>query len=368
MKSIVAFALAAVLAGCSATSTDDAISDSNALETDACAAESARFDAALASVPKDATYDAVMQTTTACGSNFHTVGPSHLDAHRLVRIGSMTKSFVSVVTLQLVGEGKVKLDDRLDVYLPNVPAFAAAVTVRQMLQHTSGIFNYTETQEFWTMLNAHPEAVVTPDAMIALAGTKPAYFAPGGGWHYSNTNYLLAGQLVEEVEGKPIARSIRERILAPNALDETFFDGERKVTATFAPGFDADGVDVTTKYDESWAWAAGAMVSTPPDMAKYVELLGSGKLLAAPEQNELTRSVHTTQPGLDYGLGVFVGSAAITGGLGPAIGHGGDIMGYHSWGLYFPEKKVTIFGTVTSDKGNGNDILVAGITALAPSK
>ncbi|MFO0741499.1 MAG: serine hydrolase domain-containing protein [Labilithrix sp.] len=366
MKSLSALALSALLvaSGCNATTSEEAVTSDSALEGDAaCAAEAARFDAQLARIPH-ATYDAVMETKTACGTRFHTVGPTHVDEHRLVRVGSMTKSFVSVVTLQLVAEGKVKLDDRLDVYLPDVPSFASGVTVRQILQHTSGLFNYTETQEFWTALSAHPDQPISVDEILALSAARPAYFAAGGGWHYSNTNYILAGLLVEKVDERPIAESIRARILEPNDLHETFFDGEETVAGVMVPGFDKNGVDVTNTYDLSWAWAAGAMVSTPPDMTRFLELLGSGRLLPPAEQAELTTKVATPQPGLGYGLGVFMSDASITGGLGPAIGHGGDIMGYHSWGLYFPEKKVTFFGCVASDRGNGNDVMVAALTAM----
>ncbi|MBX3228403.1 MAG: beta-lactamase family protein [Labilithrix sp.] len=367
MKSIAAIASVVLLVtGCTAASSDVA-TDTNAIEAeDACAAEEARFGAALSQIPHES-WDLVMQTKTACGSTFHTVGPSQLDEHRLVRIGSVTKSYVSVVVLRLVDEGKIELDARLDTYLPDAPAFAASATVRQLLQHTSGIPNYTATTAFWHSLATSPGHAYTEQELLAFVATQPADFAPGTGWRYSNTNYLLAGMLIEKVDGQPIAASIRERILVPNGLNETFFDGEENVTGLLAPGFNKHGVDVTAHHDPSWAWAAGAMVASPPDMARFVELLGSGALLSPKLQAELTKPVATPQPGLSYGLGVFLTAGELTGGLGPAIGHGGDIMGYHSWGLYFPERKATVFGTVMSDRGNGNSILVAAITALTAS-
>lgn len=370
MKSLSSLACLASLlltlaAGCSSSVSEDASTDVNALEnTSACAAQSARLDQAIARVPKDATYDAVMQVKDACGSTFHAAGPTHLDEHRLVRVGSMTKSFVAVVTLQLVAEGKVRLDEPLATYLPDAPAFAANATVRQILQHTSGIFNYTEASELWTALAADPHREIAPSELLAFAGAHAAYFAPGGGWHYSNTNYVLAGLLVEEVDGRSVSEAIRARILAPNALRETFFDGEEELAGELAPGLDQSGADVTTAYGESWAWAAGAMVSTPPDMARFVELLGSGALLPPAQQQELVTGVPTPQPGLRYGLGVFLSLPEITGGMGMGIGHGGDIMGYHSWGLYFPEKKTTVFGTVMSDRDTGNAILVQALGVL----
>lgn len=354
------------LMGCGTAAESSAVSGTALSDNAVCSAENSAFDKQLTAAAPNNAYDAVMETITPdCGASFHTAGPSHLDETRLTRIGSMTKSFVAVVTLQLVAEGKIDLESRLDAYLPNTNAIFAPVTIRQLLQHTSGLGSYTDNNDFWIALDASPKKVWAQSELLAFAAAQPVTGAPGAGWAYSNTNYILLGQLVEAVDQKPIAESIRTRILTPNQLDEVFFDGEEPVNGTMATGLDENGKDVTTEYDISWAWAAGAIVASPRDLARFVELLGKGALLTPAMQTELTKSVPiAAEQGLSYGLGVFIADASITGGLGSGIGHGGDIMGYHSWGMYFPDKQSTIAGTVDSDKGNGNDILVAGITAL----
>lgn len=356
------------LVGCGTAADHTSAVSNTALSSDTpvCIAQSSGFDKQLAAAAPNNAYDVVMETITPdCGASFHTAGPSHLEETRLVRIGSMTKSFVAVVTLQLVAEGKVDLETRLDAYLPDTNPIFAPVTIRQLLQHTSGLGSYTDNDAFWSAIEASPKKIWTPNELLTFAAAQPTTGAPGAGWAYSNTNYILLGQLVEAVDQKPIAASIRARILGPNDLTEVFFDGEEPVNGTMAPGLDENGNDVTTEFDISWAWAAGAIVASPRDLARFVELLGTGALLTPALQAEMNKSVPIAQePGLNYGLGVFIADASITGGLGPAIGHGGDIMGYHSWGMYFPDKHATIAGTVDSDKGNGNDILVAGITAL----
>jgi D-alanyl-D-alanine carboxypeptidase len=337
--------------------------------TPTCVAQGHTMDGALAHVPVDATYDAVLEMTTSdCGATFHATGPSGLDAHRLFRIGSMTKTYVAVVALGLAGEGKIALDGRLDAYLPDAPSAVGSITIRQLLQHTSGIFNYTDTEAFWTAYGENPMRRWAPSELVALALAQPPYSAPGAEWHYSNTNFVLLGMMLERVGGAPIATLIRERILVPNGLAETFLDGAEPVVGQLAPGFDEHGQNIGATYDPSLAWAAGAMVASPPDASRFVELVGQGALLPPAMQAEMTTGgVDTPEHGLQYGLGVFLLGPELSAGQGPAIGHGGDIMGFHSGGFYFPEKKMTLFGVVDSDRGTGNDVLAGAIEALAGS-
>jgi D-alanyl-D-alanine carboxypeptidase len=350
--------------------------------SEACVAQNQKLDAAAAAAPSNATYDALLATITPdCGASFHSGGPSHLDEHRLVRIGSNTKSYVATVTLGLVGEGRLALDGRLDAYLPDVPTAVGRVTLRQLLQHTSGIYDFTDSHAFWTAESADPMRRWAVRELLDLAFAQPPSFEPGARWEYSNTNYVLLGTMLEHVEGKPIAQLIRERILTPNGLAETFFDGGEPVVGELTPGYFvpgaeipvdwfapwAEGTDVSHAYDVSFGWAAGAMVATPRDVARFFELLGSGALLPPAVQTELLKGVDMPEAGLHYGLGVFLADASITGGAGPGIGHGGDVMGFHTFGMYFPETHTTLFGAVDSDKGNGNDVAVKALDALFPT-
>ncbi|WP_143229563.1 serine hydrolase domain-containing protein, partial [Actinophytocola xanthii] len=163
------------------------------------------------------------------------------------RAASITKMFVSTVVLQLVDEGKVVLDDPVDDYLPEF-GLDRRITVRMMLQHTTGIFNYTgepnpdgtvEAGIPWQGKQFERERFRTysPEELVELALAKPARFEPGTAWRYSNTNYILAGLLIERVTGTPHATQVRHRILAPLRLHDTILPGTR----TGIPGPHAHG-------------------------------------------------------------------------------------------------------------------------------
>ena len=330
-----------------------------------CAARNVSLGEAIGRAPRDPSYDAAVVTRTYdCGSVFRAAGPSQLGEDRLFRIGSMTKSYIAVATLLLVDAGKVTLDAPLATYLPDVAPAIRMVTPRQLLQHTSGIFNYTNTEAFWKAFENTPFHGWTPDELVALALAQP--LSTPGTWSYSNTNFVLLGQMLEAVEKATLAAILRDRVLAPNALDHTFLEGDEPLVPAdaLAPGFDVEGVDISRTYSTKWAWAAGAMAATASDAARFVELLGSGALLSPALQAELVNGVDIPgAPGLRYGLGVFLFGSELTGGAGQGIGHGGDIMGSHTWGIYFPERRSTVFGVVDSDRGNGNDVLVEVLTA-----
>ncbi|MET4584980.1 serine hydrolase domain-containing protein [Pseudarthrobacter sp. PvP022] len=130
-----------------------------------------------------------------------------------VRIGSITKTWTTTVILQLVQEGKIKLNDPV-AYCPDVPG-AANITIEQLLTMRSGLYNYTEDLEVNKVLDSDPGKVWTTDELLAAAFRHPPYFAPGGGFHYSNTNTVLLGLIAEVLDGKPIAASFRDRLFTP---------------------------------------------------------------------------------------------------------------------------------------------------------
>lgn len=252
----------------------------------------------------------------------------------LVRIASNTKTFTATVVLQLVGEGLVGLDEPIETYLPGLVhgegIDGAAITVRQLLQHTSGLPNYTADMD--------PDAFATRDVYVPqrhhtdVAFARPALFAPGEGWAYSNTNYTVLGMLVEKVTGRPMAEQVTERIIEPLGLEHTYVPGpgERELRGPHPRGYhpDADGdlVDIT-ELDPSWAGAAGDIVSTPSDLLTFFRGLIGGELLGAAELAEMKELVAMAEeyPGDGYGLGVT--RTTLT--CGDVLwGHGGDIQGY----------------------------------------
>jgi D-alanyl-D-alanine carboxypeptidase len=238
------------------------------------------------------------------------------------RIGSNTKTFVSVVVLQLAGEGRLSLDDPVERWLPGVVSGhgndGRKVTVRMLLQQTSGIADYTTDLAVLTTADefaAHRFDHWSDARLVGLAMRHKPEFAPGTHWNYSNTNYVLAGMIVDKVTGQPWPAQVRDRILRPLGLRDTSYPGDRRTLARpaareyrqFAKGDDL--VDVT-ELNATVAGAEGGMVSTTGDLTRFWRALQGGRLLRPRQQAEMHRTVlaETYQdviPGLRYGLGVF---------------------------------------------------------------
>ncbi|MEU4739149.1 serine hydrolase domain-containing protein [Actinosynnema sp. NPDC023658] len=253
-----------------------------------------------------------------------------------VRIGSASKMFASVVVLQLVGEGKVDLDASIETYLPGLVrgkgVDAARITVRQLLQHDSGLPDYTDSM-FKTMADLLPyqHVYLEPRALLDLANAMEGRPA-GGGWSYSNTNYLLAGLIAQRVTGRPFNELVTTRVIQRIGLRDTYAPevGEQDIRGRHPEGYQRDPATDElldfTRMDPSWGWAAGHLVSTPGDLNTFLRALLDGKLLE-PAQLAQMRTTIPTDPksGQGYGLGLF--SIPLSCG-GTAWGHGGDIPGY----------------------------------------
>jgi D-alanyl-D-alanine carboxypeptidase len=223
--------------------------------------------------------------------------PARPDDHW--RIFSHTKSFVSTVVLQLVGERRMSLDDTVNRWLPGLVQGngndGKKITVRQLLNHTSGIYDPTNDPRFYT-----DRGGVSPQEIIRAALAHTPMFAPGQGWDYSNTNYLLAGSIIAAVTHRGPDVEIRRRILIPLGLTHTSFPlHDSRLPNPHLHGYDLSYRDVTG-FNPSGEWTAGAMVSTAADLARFDAALFGGKLLGPAEQKALL----TTVPGQDYGLGV----------------------------------------------------------------
>jgi D-alanyl-D-alanine carboxypeptidase len=256
------------------------------------------------------------------------------------RMGSNTKTFAAVIALQLVGEGRLRLTDPVDRWLPGVVAGngydGRRITLRHLLQHTSGIFNYTNdfpALESPEAFEEHRFDHYDPADLVAIAMRHPPSFAPGQGWDYSNTNYILVGMIIERVTGESWARQLQRRILRPLGLRETSTPGDRAtLPGPHARGYqqyvpDGPLVDVT-EFNPTAAWAAGDLVTTPSDLTRFWQALQSGRLLRPAQQAQLRQTVpaETFQdflPGSRYGLGVMW----LPGQCGGFWSHGGDVPG-----------------------------------------
>jgi D-alanyl-D-alanine carboxypeptidase len=271
-----------------------------------------------------------------------------LTPEHLLRVGSVSKTYVSAMILSLVADGSLGLDDTLDSWQPDVPG-ADVITVRQLLDHTSGVFNYTDDEDFFAGILADPTRVYSPAELVAVATAHPPYFAPGDDWYYSNTNYILLGIIIEAVTGEPIASAIRNRLLVPQSLDHTFLDGDEPVQGVMAHGFDRNGDDVTFALHPSAAWAAGAVTATASDLADWAMTLYGGDVVSPELRDDMLDLVDVSKfiPGASYGLGVMAFDASVVG--TPLIGHGGAIPGFLSEMYYLPDYDSVIVTIVNSE-------------------
>lgn len=238
------------------------------------------------------------------------------------RVGSITKTFVSTVLLQLEAEGRLSLDDKVDRWLPGVVTGhgndGRRVTVRRLLNHTSGIFNYTADEDFGRTYFTkdgffqHRYDTLTPAGLVAIAMKHKPAFAPGTSWAYSNTNYVLAGMVIKAVTGHSYAEEITNRVIRPLHLTGTSLPGTRttlphpssraysKLTDPAGPTYDV------TALNPSMASSAGELISTGADLTRFYEALLRGKLLAPRQLKEMKTTVPV--PGAAnsaYGLGLI---------------------------------------------------------------
>lgn len=250
-----------------------------------------------------------------------------------VRIGSNTKAFTAVVVLQLVGEGRIRLDEPVETYLPDRVRGDGIdgnrITVRHLLQQTSGLPNYTKH-------DLQPR-YYEPGELLDIALRYKSEFEPGKGWAYSNTNYVLAGMIVEKVTRHSIAQEIDRRVIKRIGLRHTYFPAPHDATIRepHPKGYlqESAGAPLRdiTELDPSWTWAAGQMISTNSDLNRFYGALLHGRLLPAPQLAQMRTTVPAPYfgPGARYGLGL-VSKPLSCGGV--YWGHGGSYPGYETRG------------------------------------
>jgi D-alanyl-D-alanine carboxypeptidase len=269
------------------------------------------------------------------------------------RVGSFTKTFVSATLLQLVGERRLSLDDTVEKWLPSVVRGngndGRKISVRQLLQHTSGLPDYLRGMPFLfdqAGFEQNRFRTVTPRQAVALAMTFPPEFAPGTQWSYSNTNYMLAGMIINRVTGHTWQQEVHRRIIAPLGLRHTYTPG----TSPFIPSPHAIGYERfpgpgatpdDPKYGEpidatllnpSWGGAAGEIISTPADGNRFLRALIGGRVLRPAQLAEMQTTVPANAefqgnwPGARYGLGLMW----IPNSCGGSWAHGGDIHGFQT--------------------------------------
>ncbi|ONH61338.1 serine hydrolase [Frankia sp. CcI49] len=270
-----------------------------------------------------------------------------------VRIGSITKTFVATVALQLVGEGRLTLDQPVERRLPGLLRDGNRITVRQLLNHTSGLFDYTADPKLLAGITAN--RVFAPAELVAIAETHPSSFAPGTAWAYSNTNYIVAGLLIQSVTHHSLGEELDRRIFRPLGLADTSFPtaignipgyhAHGYVPPDLVPAADGGPFDVTG-LNPSHAWAAGAIVSTVRDVSRFYQALMGGELLSARmlRQMKTTTVEDAADPGFRYGLGI----ERVSDRCGVNWGHSGAIFGYQAMAFWNEDtaRTVTMASTI----------------------
>jgi CubicO group peptidase (beta-lactamase class C family) len=275
------------------------------------------------------------------------------------RIGSLTKPFTAMLVMAHVEKGELSLDDPIVKHLPDLPKAFEKVTVRQLLNHTSGIASYTNLPAFVK----RSREIGTAKEMIEMSAAAPADFAPGASWKYNNTGYIVLGELVAKLEGHPWAQAVAERIATPLGLENTRASDPASVVKNRAAGYVSDGVGVRNApyLDLSWPYSAGAIESTVLDLAKWDSSLGK---LLKPE----TLTAMTTPGGAAkaYGLGWIV---ADMNGV-RVVSHNGAIPGFSAFLGRVPAKKTTVIVLTNSSGGQadalGRQILGLAVPEVAP--
>jgi D-alanyl-D-alanine carboxypeptidase len=281
-----------------------------------------------------------------------------------LRLGSITKQFTSTAILMLVDEGKIKLDDDITRFFPDYPTKGKRITVEHLLNHTSGIVSYTSKKDF----GAHLAEDIPVAAMIDTFKNDPLDFEPGSRHKYNNSGYYLLGAIIEKVSGQRYADFLEQRIFQPLGMNDTAYEGKEHGKAIRAAGHTRGekGFEPSEVISMSQPYAAGALVSTVDDLARWDAAVSAGKLLKPGTwQRAFAKTTLTDGKPVNYGYGWMVGSVRGV----PTIGHGGAINGFTTYALRVPSEHVYVVVLRNTDSGTANpEIVATRLAALAIGK
>ncbi|MET7688771.1 serine hydrolase domain-containing protein [Streptomyces sp. NPDC005483] len=308
---------------------------------------------------------------TAGTGNLRTHAPRSVDDR--YRVGSITKTFVSTVLLQLEAEGRLSLDDTVEKWLPGLVHGnghdGGRITVRQLLNHTSGIFDYTADETFGRTyflkdgFLEHRYDTQSPGDLVAIAMAHQPDFAPGTSWNYSNTNYVVAGMVIQKVTGRSYGEEIRHRIIGPLHLTATSVPGTRvtvprpssRAYSKLARTATGPTYDVT-ELNPSLASSAGEMISDSADLDRFYSALLKGRLLPAKQLKEMKTTVAAPGiPNAGYGLGLM--DRKLSCGV-HVWGHGGGIHGSSSEAVTTADGRHSVAFNFNGDWSGDSDAVV----------
>ncbi|MEU6285383.1 serine hydrolase domain-containing protein [Streptomyces sp. NPDC047028] len=274
-----------------------------------------------------------------------------------MRIGSETKTFTVSALLQLVDQGKVDLDDTIGKYVDGIPN-GNKITLRQLAEMRSGLFNYSEDEGFFKALTSDPQRPFTPQQLLDYSFKHPVLFPPGQKFYYCNTDLILLGLVVEKESGQKLGDYIHQHVLNPAGLKQRLFPTGNEFPTPHSQGYTdqtADGkVADTADWNPSWGWAAGATISTLDDLHTWSRTVATGvfpdgsRMVSAATQKERLTTPPTPIAGSGYGLGIF--------NVQGWIGHNGSLPGYESLTVYLPSTQTSLVVVLNTDiNHNGSE-------------
>ena len=284
------------------------------------------------------------------------------------RIGSVTKQFTAASILLLKERGLIDLDAPVKTYWPDAPPAWDAITVRNLLQHTSGITNVTNLDEFATV----KFLPTTREELIARFADKPLEFTPGEKWDYSNSGYVLLSAIVEQVSGQDYADFVKANIFDPLGMADTAIDVTADIVPRRASGYapSADGIVNAEYVNMAIPTGAGALYSTTHDLLKWQRALFGGRLLEPASLTEMTGPGVPAMAGATYGFGVLRTEDED----GTMIWHGGGIEGFNAMLMHDPDRDITVVVLANLNGGQANDLgrsllqLARGGEVILPSE
>lgn len=274
-------------------------------------------------------------------------------------IGSISKQFTAAAILLLQEQGKLSLDDKVSKFIPDLTR-ASEVTIRQLLSHTSGY------QDYWPQDYVMPMMLqpVTAQKIMDQWARKPLDFEPGSKWQYSNTNYVIAGVIIERASGKALLEFMQEKIFTPLAMKSVASMDVTKATESDPVGYlryALGPLRVAPKEGKGWLFAAGELAMTAEDLAKWDIAIMDQKVLRPASFRELEREVQLSNGmGTRYGLGVTL---AMEGGH-RAVSHGGEVSGFTAENVVFPDERVAVVALTNQDAVSVSGDIAHGIVPL----
>jgi D-alanyl-D-alanine carboxypeptidase len=303
------------------------------------------------------------------GTSGVSFGTTAITPDMIFGIGSVTKTFIAALCLQLAEEGVFSLEDSLFQWLPDYPNIDNSITILQLLNNTSGIYNITDNTQIWDAVLEDPAKFWTPEEIISTFLAEP-YSSPGEGWYYSNTNYILLGKIINEATGSSVSTELRNRFFKPLGLNSTFFEVEEMLPANIAHGwFDLGGngsIDDVSLISGTGIYSvlgsAGAIFSTAEDLALWSSALFRGDVLSQSSLNQMLFS-YSTLPGttdVGCGLGVFLIGPGNSAGV-ELVGYTGRTFGYLTSMFYAPDYGISVAVIINDDNVTCLDEITAAL-------